>query len=212
MPNKTQPLISIDKPLNQLDTSPPLTGSGVWITSTTKDITTYRALICRQHVADVVKFIVQIIDPPGRAGERLTTIASGPVDPDPDITDVAAQKIVGPPPETILVFASNVPLKAPIGGPYRVKVTATPPLKTPPLKQPRPLPKKPKRRELTIDMPVGDVPLMPPAIPVQIAIYRDRGVGPKITYHVICFVPIVQFEIVITAHDGRFASKIQVVN
>jgi hypothetical protein len=202
-PNGTAPLISLDKSLAQLDTSPPGTGSGVWILSAAPTMTVYRALIRRAAVTDPVKFAVRITDPLGRTAEGLVTIASGPVDPAPDLTDLVVEKIPGPPTRTVLSFSSTVPLKAPLDGPYRVRVTAFPlALPFPPIPHP----------PLTLDLPVGSVPVAPPAGLLPIAMFRHPGSGPKFTYVAVCAVPVVKFVVRMTAPDGRFVERSQAVS
>lgn len=203
-PNGPAPLISFNKPLDQLDTNPPATGSGVWVFSSALDVTVYRALIRRATITDIMKFIVRITDPLGRTGERIVTIGAGPVDPAPDLTDLVLHKIPGPPPKTAIEFASTVPLKAPLDGPYRVHVTA--------FVKGRVFPPFPPHPPLVLDMSVGSVPGAPPQGRPPIEIHRNPAPGPKITYVVVCAVAVAKYVVRIIAPDGRLIEKTQLVS
>jgi hypothetical protein len=202
-PPGTAPLLSVDLPLASLGDSQPGAGSGAWIVSTAAGTTTYRAIIRRAAVTDAVKFSVRITDPLGRTGERLRTIGAGPVNPAPDLSDLVLKKLAGaPPPKFDLRFSSNVPLVAPLNGPYRVRVIAA---LRPPVFPPVPPP------PLVIDLPVGSVPTRLPAGPrPPITIIRS-GAGPKINYVVGAVGAIIGFTVRITAPDGRFVEKRQAV-
>lgn len=198
----TTPLISLDKPLDRIDTSAPVTDSGVWVFSHTSALTTYRAIIRRAAITDSVNFVVRITDPLGRTGERLVTMGGGPVDPAPDLTDIVLHRTSVTPPRGTLDFASTAPLVAPLDGPYLVRVTAT--VYRLPFFFPRP--------PLVVELPLGSVPVGPiPASP-SLTIYRTPGAGPKITYTVASTTAIVRFVVRITAPDGRFVEQTQQVN
>jgi hypothetical protein len=174
--------------------------SGIWIVSTAGKTTKYRAIVRRPALTDAIRFAVRITDPIGRTGEALKDIPGGPVDPAPDVTDVAIAKVPFPPPgRVVLSFASRVPLMAPPDGPYKVRVTVFPkgPVFPPPLPS-------------TTEMAVGDVPLMPPS-PLALGLFRQAGTGPKINYFVRTLPTAARFIVRITAPDGRFAEQTQVV-
>ena len=202
---KTIPLFALDSTLDQLGSAPPVTGSDVWITSAPGERpVVYRALIRRVAITDVIKFAVRITDPLGRTGEQVATIASGPINPAPDLSALTLTKIVGPPPRVLLTFSSSVPLVSPLDGPYVIKVVATfrrfiiflpPPTRT-------------------IEFPAGSIPTTahPPGPAPQIQIVRNPGAGPMYTYTISCVGDVVSFDVKVSAHDGRSAEKMQVVS
>jgi hypothetical protein len=197
-PFGTPPLLSVDTSLDQTSRAAPGSGSGVWIFAEAPGLTTYRALVRRAAVSDTVLFSVRITDPLGRVGERLVTLGSGPIDPDPDVTDLAIQ-VVPPlpgPPRTMFTFASHAPLVAPLDGPYRVRVTVFP-------RGPR----FPPRPPIVLEMPVGNVPKLPPLPSPPPGLYRSLGSGPKVTYVVVAPGVVSRFIVRVTAPDGRFAEK-----
>jgi hypothetical protein len=199
----TPPLLSLDAPLDKLATAPPASGSGVWIYGSGPGLVTYRALIRRAALTDPLRFIVRLTDPIGRMGEALVNIAGGSVDPAPDLTDLLLHIVPTPPPRRVLLeFKSSVPLKAPLDGPYRVRVTV---IQTGPV--------FPPHAPVTVELPVGSVPVVPPHPgPVTLALYRLPGSGPKITYVALTTLPVRQFDVRITGPDGRFAQKTQTVS
>lgn len=198
-PRGTAPILSLDTPLDKLpDAMPAAPDSGAWIFGSAGGTTTYRAVIRRAALADPIRCAVRIADPIGRVGEALLDVAAGPVDPDPDLSDIAVHRTPFPPPgRTILEFASTVPLAAPPNGPYRVRITSflTGPLLTPPI---------------TVEMAVGKAPLLPPS-PFANGLFRLAGAGPKITYVLRTSARVSRFVIRISAPDGRFVEAVQVV-
>lgn len=200
-PASTAPVLSVDSSLDKLPNAmPAMPDSGIWIVSTAAGTTTYRAIVRRIAVTDPLRCAVRITDPIGRIGEALLNVAPGPVDPAPDLTDIAVHRVSFPPPGQItLEFASTVPLLAPPDGPYRVRVTT---FRRGPIFPP-PVP-------LTIEMAVGSVPVLP-HLPSATGLFRLAGGGPKITYVVRSSVQISRFVIRITAPDGRFAEQTQAV-
>ena len=200
-PAGTKPLISVDLPLGDLAKSAPDSGSGVWIFDSAPGLVNYRALIRRAAITDSVKFAVRITDPLGRTGEGLTLIASGSVDPAPDITDMTLQKIWLPPHQKlVLEFASKVPLKASLNGPYKIQVTA---VRLSPISRPV--------KPLKVEMPAGSVPTIPPAGQVPLGLYRLPGSGPKHIYTAVTTAKVVKFTVRITAPDGRTVEKSKIV-
>jgi len=193
-------VLSVDAPLDKLPRSLPASpASGVWIVGSASGPTTYRAIVRRAAVTDHIRFAVRITDPIGRTGEALIDIPAGPVDPAPDLTDVALHKVAIPPAgRLILEFASTVPLLAPPDGPYRVRVTSFP---APPAFPPIPA---------TVEVPVGNVPNTPVS-PFVSGLFRLPGSGPKIHYAYRTGARVAKFVIRIIAPDGRFVEKTQVV-
>jgi hypothetical protein len=200
-PASTAPALSVDTALDKLpNVIPAAPASGIWIIGSVAGITTYRAVIRREAIADPLRFVVRITDPIGRTGEALKDIAAGPVDPAPDLADIVLHKVPIPPPgRLILEFVSTVPLVAPADGPYRVRVTAFP---TGPIFPP-PVPN-------TVEMIVGSVPVLP-LLPFATGLFRQVGSGPKITYVVRSFPDVSKFVIRIIAPDGRFVEETQTV-
>jgi hypothetical protein len=200
-PAKTDPLLTVDSPLDRLPTTMP-SGSGVWISGTTAGITSYRAIVRRAAITDPVRFVVRITDPLGRTGERLLTIAPGPVDPAPDLTDISVHKItVPPPPKVVLEFASTVPLVAPLDGPYKIRVTV---FTAGPVFPPHP--------PIAVEMAAGDIPLVHPGPAVPVGLFRLAGGGPKITYVVSTTANVIRFVVRVAAPDGRFVERTQIVS
>lgn len=206
-PPRTDPLLSLDSTLDGIGTTPPPTDSGVWIESAGSGPTVYRALIRRAAVTDSIKFVVRITDPIGRTGESLVTVAPGPVDPAPDLSNLVVRKLPGLPIRTGLSFVSSVPLVAPLDGPYHVRVAAV--LRGfPPPHPPFPFP-FPVHPPLVLDIPAGSVPTMPVMPEPPIEIVRQPGAGPAYTYDVLCMAAIAQFNVRISAPDGRFVEQTQ---
>jgi hypothetical protein len=203
-PLKTDPLLSVDAALDRLPSAPPASGSGVWIFAKAAGLVTYRALIRRAAVTDPVRCAVRITDPLGRTGEALADIPGGPVNPAPDLGGLVVHKIVRPPARPLLAleFRSQVPLVAPLDGPFRVMVMAT--LRGPTF---------PPRPPLVVEMPVGNVPTVPPPETAPLDLYRLAGPGPVVTYVAITPVSTVaQFRVRITGPDGRFAAMLENVS
>ncbi len=204
-PAKTDPVFALDSTLDQIGTTAPPSGSGVWIASA-PGVTpvVYRALIRRAAVTDAIKFAVRVTDPISRTGEQVATIPGGPVSPAPDLSALQVRSILGIPPRLQLSFSSSVPLAAPLDGPYTIKVVATYKrviIFLPPVVR-------------TIELPAGSIPtVMPPSGPSpDIQIARDAGPGPLHTYTVNCLGAVASFSVRITAHDGRTIEKTQVVS
>jgi hypothetical protein len=203
-PPNTPPLFALDTTLDKVATAAPVT-SGVWIASA-PGVTpvTYRALIRRAAITDAVKFAVRITDPIGRTGEQVATILSGPVNPAPDLSALKVTKLGGVPPHVLLAFTSAVPLVAPLDGPYVIRVVVT--FKKVIIFLPAPT--------RVLELPAGSVPTSPhpPGPAPDLQIVRSAGTGPLYTYTVSCTGEVVGFEVKITAHDGRFVDKTQVVS
>lgn len=195
-PPAPSPLISLDSTLDALGHTQPATGSGVWIVGTAAGVTTYRAIIRRAAVTDTVNFAVRITDPIGRTGSQLLTIASGPVDPPPDLENLQLKKLMLPPPPHLsLTFTSTSPVIAPLSGPYVLKVTGVPffPVIFPP--------------PLSLTMPLGSVPTkLPPGPPPPTYILRT-GTGPQYTYHLVTTAHLKGFVVRITAPNGKFVES-----
>jgi hypothetical protein len=190
------PILSVDSTLDALPHTQPGAGSGVWIVISAAGVTTYRAIIRRAAVTDIVNFGARITDPIGRTGSQLLTIDSGPVDPPPDLENLLKQKIPAPPPPRIaLTFTSTSPVKAPLSGPYVLKVTGIPvfPIPFPP--------------PLTFTMPLGSVPTKLPIGPPPPNYILRTGAGPLYTYHVVTTANLKGFVVRITAPNGQFVEK-----
>jgi hypothetical protein len=204
-PAKTDPVFALDSTLDQLGTTAPVGVSGAWIFSapgTTPVV--YRALIRRADINTTIKFAVRITDPLGRTGEQLATIVGGAINPAPDLSTLSVTKMVGPPAGAILTFSSNVPIVAPLDGPYVIKVVAT-------FKRVIFIFPAPTR---TVELAAGSIPvtLHPPGPAPSIQITRSLGPGPQYTYTVTCVGYIVGFDVKVSAHDGRIVEKTQVVS
>jgi hypothetical protein len=195
-PKTTPPLLSLDSTLDALGKTQPATGSGVWVVSSAGGVTTYRAIIRRAAVTDIVNFAVRITDPLGRTGAQLLTIASGPVDPPPDLQNVKFQKVATPPPApVVLTFTSSSPVKAPLSGPYILTITgipAVPVIFPPPLK---------------LSMPLGNVPTKLPIGPPPPSYILRSGAGPNFSYTLVTTQNLKGFVVRITAPNGQFVEK-----
>jgi hypothetical protein len=195
-PKTTTPLLSLDTALDTMDNVQPASGSGVWVVGTVSGVTTYRAIIRRAAVTDTVNFAVRITDPLGRTGAQLLTIASGPVDPPPDLQNLKFQKVPAPPPpHVVLRFTSASPVKAPLSGPYVLTVTGVP---TVPVLFPPPL---------HFSMPLGSVPTKLPIGPPPASYILRSGAGPTFSYGVLSTQNLKGFVVRITAPNGQFVEK-----
>jgi hypothetical protein len=61
---------------------------------------------------------------------------------------------------------------------------------------------------------VGSIPTVthPPGPAPEIQIVRNAGPGPLHTYTVSCLGAVTGFDVKVSAHDGRFTEKTQVVS
>jgi hypothetical protein len=185
-------LITLDSTLDKLGNAAPATGSGVWITGTASGVTTYRALIRRAAISDVVRFLVQITDPIGRTGEQVLTIGAGSVHPAPNLTTPAVQRLLTPPPGRSSVrFTSTSPTETLIDGAYVVKVTAVP-------RVPRLIPPPP-----SVQMALGAVPTRVPALPLPPLFITRSGSS----YETSAAGDVGSFVVRITSPDGQFTEK-----
>ena len=190
------PLLALDSTLDQLGTTQPATGSGAWIVSTVSGDTTYRALVRRAAITQSFRFVASITDPIGRSGEQLTIVASGPVDPPPDLESLKVQRIPTPlPARTIFTFESSSPIKASLDGPYVLRIAALPPV-------PHPLPPPPN-----VQMALGDVPTKAPVGPAPVLYVVRSGAGPTYTYTAVTTASVGHFVVRITAPNGQFVDK-----
>ncbi len=191
----SSPLIAVDVPLDALDHAPPASGSGVWIAGTAAGVTTYRALIRRAALTDVISAAVRITDPIGRTGSQLITVPSGPADPPPDLDNLILKKVPLPvPPHLVLTFTSSSPVKPLLDGPYVLKITGVPVV---PVVFPLPL---------SLTEPLGNVPIKVP-VPAP-ATYLIRSTGhPPFTYTLVTTANLKGFVVRITGPDGKFVEK-----
>ncbi len=191
------PLLALDSTLDQLGKTQPATGSAAWIVSTASGVTTYRALVRRAAITQSFRFVASITDPIGRSGEQLTIVASGPVDPPPDLENLKVQRIPMPlPTRTVLTFTSSSPINAPLDGPYVLKITALPSI-------PHPFPPPP-----TIQMALGDVPTRAPVGPPPVMYVVRSGAGPTYTYTAVTTASVGHFVVRITAPNAQFVEKV----
>jgi hypothetical protein len=191
------PLLSLDSALDQLVNTQPASGSGAWIVETVSGVTTYRVLVRRAVITQSFKFIVSITDPIGRSGEQLAIVASGPVDPPPDLENLTVRRIPTPlPARTILTFTSSSPITVPLDGPYVLKITALPLV-------PHPFPPPP-----TVQMALGDVPTNAPIGPPPVLYVVRSGVGPAYTYTAVTTASVGSFVVRITAPNAQFVEKV----
>jgi hypothetical protein len=189
-------LLSLDSTLDALGNSKPATGSGVWIVGTASGVTTYRAILRRSAVTDVLSFAVRITDPLGRTGAQLLSIPVGPVDPPADLENLSVTKIPIPPPaHIVLKFTSSSPLVAPLDGPYVLRVIGIKLL-------PFPLPPPP-----SFTIALGNVPKTPPSGVLPVIYAVRSGVGPVFTYTVVSSAALRGFVVRITAPNGTFVEK-----
>jgi hypothetical protein len=192
VPGAATPLISLDTTLDALPTAQPATGSGVWIKQTNLGVTTYRAILRRSAMTDVVELAVRITDPLGRSASQSTTIASGAIDPPPDLSPLNLTKIPLPlPAQTICRFSSSSPVVAPLDGPYILKVTGVPVL--PVLFPPPP----------SITEPLGSVPTKTPIAPTPTFFVVRSGFD----YRVVTTLNLRGFVVRITGPDGKFVEQ-----
>ena len=191
-PAQLAPLLMVDSTLDALDSAEPATGSGVWIVGTSSGLSTYRAIIRRAAVTDAVDFAVRVTDPVGRTGAQLLTVPSGPADPAPDLENVAFGTAPGPPPRRVLTFTSTSPIVAPLDGPYVLRVAGSRSLPFPP--------------PPTLTMPLGSVPVKPPAGSPEIFAIRGLA-GPPYAYTVVTTALVTGFVVRITAPDGRYVQQ-----
>ncbi len=110
--------------------APPL--SGTWRTSATQ----YALRLRRGSVDDRVAVVVRMTDPLGRTTERVLTVASGPVDPAPDVLDLEMHVVK--PNVVNATWRSSAPIPPRAGGKYTIKVTVAAPKK--PILTPAPVP------------------------------------------------------------------------
>jgi hypothetical protein len=194
-PAGNPPLLSLDTPLDALGGTEPVTGSGTWITGTAAGVTTYRAVLRRAATTDVLRVLIRITDPLGRIGERTLDVGPGDVLPEPDIGRMAVTRITGTQPQSILRFTSTSPVVNTASGPYRLKVTALPPIR-------RLIPPPP-----SLDVPLPDVPSRVPVRPLPPLSIVRSGSGPAFSYTVVAQGNVGSFAVRITAPDGRSATK-----
>jgi hypothetical protein len=164
--------------------------------STASGLTTYRALIRRAAITDVVSFAVRITDPVGRTGTQLLTVASGSVDPAPDLQNLQFQKVPLPlPAHVMLTFSSASSTKALLDGPYVLKVTGVPvvPVVFPP--------------PPSITLPLGSVPTKLPLGPPPTFFILRSIAGPPYTYTVVTTANLKGFVVRISGPDGKFVEK-----
>jgi hypothetical protein len=192
-PAKTTPLLALDSTLDQLGSSEPATGSGVWIVSTTAGITTYRALLRRAAITDSLKFVVRITDPIGRSGTQVSIIPSGPAIPPPDLENLNLRRIAIPFPfSAVLSFTSSSPLVPLLNGPYVLYIELIPP-------HPVIFPPPP-----SITIPLGKVPTSGGNPPLPVI---RSGPGPVFRYELATAAQVGSFVVRITAPNGIFVQK-----
>jgi hypothetical protein len=164
----------------------------------------YRAILRRAAVNDAVQLAVRITDPLGRTSEALATIASGPVLPDPVLSNFVSKTIVTPPGQQ-LEWVSPTPAEM---GVYILEVRVNRPPRQ--LSPNGPLmPQSP----IAVEMALNDIPL-DEAGPVPggvdpLRVRRIPGVGPQFSYYAFVRVPFTQIIVRLTAPDGRVAQHIQ---
>jgi hypothetical protein len=201
-PDET-PLIAFEADLSELGTTQPVTGSRAWRIEGTKPVQ-YRAILRRAAVNDAVQLAVRITDPLGRSSEALATIASGPVLPDPVLSNFVSKTSVTPPGQQ-LEWVSPTPAEK---GVYTLEVRVNRPPRQ--LSPNGPLvPQSP----IAVEMALDDIPL-DEAGPVPggvdpLRVRRIPGVGPLFSYYAFVRVPFTQIIVRLTAPDGRVAQHIQ---
>jgi hypothetical protein len=201
-PDET-PLIAVEADLNQLGTTPPVTGSGAWRIEGTQPIE-YRALVRRAAIGDAVQLAVRLTDPLGRSSEALATIQSGAILPDPALSDFVLNTSLSPS-GRLLEWVSPTPLDV---GTYTLRVRVHRPprqlVRNGPL-----LPQSP----ITMEMALDDVPLDEPGVvpagrdPLRVR--RMPGLGAPFSYYAFVRVPFTQIVVRLTSQDGRVAQHIQ---
>jgi hypothetical protein len=201
-PNET-PLITFEDDLSQLGLTPPGAGSGAWRIDGPKPMA-YRAMVRRADVNDAVQLTVRITDPLGRTSEALATIQSGPILPDPVLSDFVLKTSVTPP-GRLLEWVSATPLDM---GPYTLWVRVNRPPRR--LFPNGPLVPQPP---ITVEMALDDVPLDEPGpVPAGIDPLRVRrmlGAGRQFSYYAFVRVPFTQITVRLTSPDGRVAQHVQ---
>jgi hypothetical protein len=200
-PQEEPALLAFEGPLSQLPLAQPATGSGACRDGAAKPAQ-YSAMIRRTDVNDAVEISVRVTDPIGRSTESLATIKSGPLLPDPVITNPVIQ-MNAPPPGAQLNWSSSTPIDP---GLYILRVTVARP--------PRrlghwffPLP------PISLQMALSDVPLDEPGpVPSGIDPLRVRrmpGTGPEFAYYAFVRTAFTQITVRLTAADGRVAQIVQ---
>ncbi|MEO7040976.1 MAG: hypothetical protein ABI035_01825, partial [Gemmatimonadaceae bacterium] len=195
----------LDSTLDQVGSTAPVGVSGVWLTSAPgAKPSVYRAVILRAALTDAIKFAVRITDPLGRTGERFATIASGSINPAPDLSALTVKKVVGPLASAQISFSSSVPLVSPLDGPYVIKVVVT--FKKVIFFFPA--------STRTITLPVGSIPTVghAPGTAPEIQLVRTPGPGPMYLYTVLCSGNAIGIDVKVTAPDGVVAEQTQVVS
>jgi hypothetical protein len=191
----SDPLIKLDAALDAVATTAPASGSGVWITGTAAGVTTYRALIRRAAVTDVISAAVRITDPIGRTGAQLITVPAGPPDPPPDLGNLQLTKLTVPaPPHLVLRFTSSSSVVPLLDGPYVLTITGVPlvPIVFPP--------------PLKLTEPLGNVPTKAPVPVPPTLLIRSSGHAP-FTYTLTTTANLKGFVVRITGPDGKFVEK-----
>lgn len=185
------PLIDLSSSLVVLPTSKPVAGSGVWVE---RDLSQphyeYSALIRRLSENDAIDVLIQMTDPLGRTSERLIHIASGPILPVPDVSNLRVTKRIIPP-GTLLEWTSAVGANNESLGFYMLTLTAI-----------RPAPLRPIR----IAMRLSDIPTGRPGSGGSrgdsLQLLR-RGAG----FSAFCSIPVKQFIVHLASPDGRADQK-----
>jgi hypothetical protein len=202
LPDET-PLIAFEADLSELGTGPPITGSRAWRIEGTKPMQ-YRAVIRRAATNDAVQLAVRITDPLGRTSEALATIASGPVLPDPVLSNFVSKTSVTPPGH-LLEWVSPTPAEM---GLYILRVQVNRPAD-------RLFPNGPLMPQfpISVEMALYDVPPDEPGlVPAGIDPLRVRrmpGVGRQFSYYAFVRVPFTQIIVRLTAPDDRVVQHIQ---
>jgi hypothetical protein len=208
--------------------APPM--SGTWRTGATQ----YAVRLRRGSVDDRVAVVVRLTDPLGRSTERVLTVASGPIDPAPDVLDLEMHVVK---PNVInATWRSSAPIPPRAGGKYTIKVTVAAPKKpilTPvphPIAQPHGVAAILAKREVAletldvvrgpiiklpgqvtvIEMALADVPVAgKPPLPGQpwqlVRLNSAHGVT---SYGLTFNGAAASVTVRITAPDGRFAEQV----
>jgi hypothetical protein len=185
-------LLSVAADLATLPATAPVSGHGVWRVGQA-----YRVIVRRSADSVVLRGVIRIVDPLGRRTERPIGVPAGPVLPAPDLADAAVVTVAGT--GIVLTFTSGAPVVAPEAGPYVLTVRGI---------RPDPPGPPPPPRPFVVAAALSDIPVVTsiPAGPEPLALLRQRGRGPRLSYAAVARQPVASFQVTLASPDGRIAS------
>ena len=128
----------------------------------------------------------------GERRQEARVVASGQIDPPPDLENLKLQKILLPAPgHLLLTFSSTSPVQPTLSGSYTLTVVGIPAI---PLPHPAPV---------SLTMPLSSVPTKPPVgLPPPTYIMRTG-----INYQLLTTANVAKFTVRITAPNGTYTEK-----